>query len=931
MKLAQRGGIGGRKLALAAWVLAACGVMAETPDKFIRYVEATGQQAVDVGVRGRYGTKMEATLEWTAFADYSFLDARASLSTESRVFFAHCGSGGPISIGYGKYTWTTRGKWPSNRNCYWELGRTYKVETDFAVADEIVTTESVVTNLVENPETGEVTEVPETVTTTTTNTICNGSYVIDGIPVDWPQECHDLIDTGANLYLFACNIEGTPNYMAKARCYGMKLWQDDANGVRQLVRNFRPCMKNGRVGLYDSVSQTIFYSFTGTDLVYDLNEDVPDEYVDYVEAHGDTYVDTEVIGRSGTKAEADMEWLVLGGDYGLLDARGKDGTSANNTRILMIHSYQSYMSLGYGTWIANNANGRTYATGTRYTITSDLRAGSQTLVVNGDTVYSGTSAATYDTGYNLYLFANNLAGALNNRSHVRLYGLKIWQDGVLVRDFRPCRKRGVPALYDAVGDRIFYARQVRLSFPNDNVAAGRPDYFTEYLQADGTTALDTGVRGRAATRAVSEFEWTQMRDSPTEQNKYLEDAVGRNERTYLGAVGGANRFYLLHEAKTYVWSGYGDQRIYPERPVTNYVETVTTNLDETVTTNLEEVVSAEEIAMEAGHRYSLDVSYAAGSQTVDLDGERIMDKDSAASVDSGCNIYLFAANNGGKPVYEAPARCYSLKMWQDGALVRDFKPCVRDGKGMLWDEVSQTLFRPVPDIPATLANVGAITGTGDAKPVSYLEYIETDGTQYVDTEVVGRDGTAAEFEMAWLASSGDESFLGSRVSNSFNSRFFFWQKHNGYFYYGYNTVWYPDKNDPTQTVANNSPNRIPVTPGQIYHVKASFAAGAQKIEMDDAVVVNRTDANAAVSDRNMYLFALNIAGTPQYFGKCRFRWLKIWQDGELVRDFRPVLLDSGLAALWDKVSERVFVSNMPFSATGPVTHKFNSGTVIIVR
>jgi hypothetical protein len=43
MKLAKRGGIGGCKLALAAWLLAACGVMAETPDKFVRYVEATGQ------------------------------------------------------------------------------------------------------------------------------------------------------------------------------------------------------------------------------------------------------------------------------------------------------------------------------------------------------------------------------------------------------------------------------------------------------------------------------------------------------------------------------------------------------------------------------------------------------------------------------------------------------------------------------------------------------------------------------------------------------------------------------------------------------------------------------------------------------------------------------------------------------------------------
>ena len=46
------------------------------------------------------------------------------------------------------------------------------------------------------------------------------------------------------------------------------------------MRDFRPCMKNERVGLYDSVSQTIFYSFTGTDLVYDANEEVPDEFVD---------------------------------------------------------------------------------------------------------------------------------------------------------------------------------------------------------------------------------------------------------------------------------------------------------------------------------------------------------------------------------------------------------------------------------------------------------------------------------------------------------------------------------------------------------------------------------------------------------------------------------------------------------------------------
>ena len=76
--------------------------------------------------------------------------------------------------------------------------------------------------------------------------------------------------------------------------------------------------------------------------------------------------------------------------------------------------------------------------------------------------------------------------------------------------------------------------------------------------------------------------------------------------------------------------------------------------------------------------------------------------------------------------------------------------------------------------------------------------------------------------------------------------------------------------------------------------------------MDGNLVANHTQSRAVAAEQPLYLFAANFGGTPQYFGRCRFRWLKIWQDGELVRNFRPVLLDSGFAALWDSVSERVF-------------------------
>ena len=239
------------KMCVLGGVFAAClAAGAETPDRFIRYAEATGVQAVDVGVRGRYGTKMEASIEWTALADMSILDARTDANTDSRIYLAHSGGTGQIGVGYGKYYSSSRGSGNERRNCLWELGRTYKVVTDFAVTNDIVTTETVVTNLVENPETGETNEVTETVTTVTTNVICSASCSVDGISISLGQSVFDLIDTGTSLYMFACNIEGTPYYKAKMRCYGMKIWQDDANGVRQLVRDFRPCMKNGRVGLY---------------------------------------------------------------------------------------------------------------------------------------------------------------------------------------------------------------------------------------------------------------------------------------------------------------------------------------------------------------------------------------------------------------------------------------------------------------------------------------------------------------------------------------------------------------------------------------------------------------------------------------------------------------------------------------------------------
>ena len=81
-----------RKLCVLGGVFLAClALFAETPDKFIRYVEATGQQAVDTGIVGRYGMRAEMQVEWMAVGgDTAFLDARGDDGTSENNTRPRC-------------------------------------------------------------------------------------------------------------------------------------------------------------------------------------------------------------------------------------------------------------------------------------------------------------------------------------------------------------------------------------------------------------------------------------------------------------------------------------------------------------------------------------------------------------------------------------------------------------------------------------------------------------------------------------------------------------------------------------------------------------------------------------------------------------------------------------------------------------------------
>ena len=636
------------RIVLPAVCAAAATAFAEEPDKWVRYVEATGSQFVDTGIVGRYGTKAECKVEWMAFSDSSFLASRSGWG-DSRLYFCHCfDTTGRVYTAQGpgeKVIWN--GGW----ECRFETNRVYTYVSEFSALDA-----------------GGM----------STNTIA-----IDGLRV-WSKASTGL-DNENNLYVFACNVGGTAYAKSKTRCYGLKIWQDG-----DLVRDFQPCMKGDRAGLYDTVSKTIFYSGSGVDLVCDENSEVPDEFIEYVESQGLTsftssdilasgdqkpaYVDTGIIGRHGTKMEGEFA-ILASEDRGLLGSRRGDN------RFYLLQSYKSKITCGYG---AHKENTQTLELGKKYWVETELNAGSQTQKIGADgttnTVHSGSVATAVDTDYPMYLFACNNNGAPVWYSKARCYGFKIWQGGDLVRDFKPCLKNGVAGLYDDVTKRIFYSLGTPLVFDNRKPVGEDDVMFVDYIESDGNNTLDTGVAAKSGTRAAGEMAWTgELRGWSYEVYRYLErtyepEVFDREYRAYLAAENpkSGSKFFMLTAREAKLDFAYGSGgRIYLKS-------------------------GGADISPTVGEKYSFDVSFADGSQTIEWNGAGVLATNIAGSVDTGNTLHLFSSSYWRN---RSSARCYGLKIWQNGVLVRDLRPCVYREKGMLYDKVTKCLFRPSPDIP----------------------------------------------------------------------------------------------------------------------------------------------------------------------------------------------------------------------------------------
>ena len=235
----MKNGIGTVLVCAAAFSLTA---FAEQPDKWVRYVESTGSQWVDTDIIGRPNTKIECQVEWMTLADAAFV-ACGLYSNNTRFYMCYCANANGemiVSQRVNGYIRLAHKDW----NSRFEKNRVYNYTATFSATNGV----------------GEST----------------ATVMVDGIG-PWSTTFASGLNTGRSLYVFANNsADGTVGGKSKSRCYGLKIYQgSEDGGEMELVRDFRPCLKGGVAGLYDTVSDKIFYSISGTPLICDENSEVP--------------------------------------------------------------------------------------------------------------------------------------------------------------------------------------------------------------------------------------------------------------------------------------------------------------------------------------------------------------------------------------------------------------------------------------------------------------------------------------------------------------------------------------------------------------------------------------------------------------------------------------------------------------------------------
>ena len=418
---------------------------------------------------------------------------------------------------------------------------------------------------------------------------------------------------------------------------------------------------------------------------------------------------------------------------------------------------------------------------------------------------------------------------------------------------------------------------VGITLPSDIDVSGvgtsiLPDGYVqlEYIQSSGTQYIDTGFNPNQNTRFVADVEIVSV------QNAQL-----------FGAriASASSAFNMLVSSKTGGRDDYG-----------------TTVLNFTTTSERWKIDKNKNVTMVN------DVSVSHGVETFQ----------------TTCSIFINAVNNNGTPMSTttASAKWRTVQIYNNGVLSRNFIPCKNpSGVVGLYDVVNSQFYSNVgtgsfiagPEI--VISNKITIDFLGnydvvdiDDKPIkelskdtewifqfvpapklpsgyTELEYIQSSGTQYIDTGFKPNQDTRVVTKFDMIQTDTAWRKLWGSGSGSYNLDFALWNDGTTKLqsYYG--------------TKTNSA---VPIT-------SMSLNVDANKNIWEYSGETITFDKNNFTCAYSMYIFNVNKDNSSAYLpGMMKLYFFKIYNNEVLVRDFIPCKNPSGAIGLYDTVNNQFY-------------------------
>lgn len=299
------------------------------------------------------------------------------------------------------------------------------------------------------------------------------------------------------------------------------------------------------------------------------------------------------------------------------------------------------------------------------------------------------------------------------------------------------------------------------------------------------------------------------------------------------------------------------------------------------------------------------------SQSTILNVDTVATGEVSGSTD--LSVYLFCQNQNGSPLFvQDRIRMYYVQIWQNDVLVRDMIPARRNSDNVagMYDLANDVFYTnkgsgsfAVPRIvTASVSGTGTVTGDGQfvegdtatltasggtfdkwtLDDYEELDYLQSSGTQYINTEFKPSGTSRAEVKFRMVShTSGQETWA-----------FALWE-----------------------SASSGIKWRAGISSSNSFDTSRGFTYSQSTITGVDTVATGSISGSATYP---VYLFAQDQDGSALHLrDQIRIYYVQIWQNDVLVRDMIPAIRTTdNVVGMWDRVNWKFYENKGSGSFTG---------------